>query len=316
MAKLRPRSRNGFQREAVMTGQPPVRHQPPPDSGGAARGVPSDLGPRLVSALVMVALAFATLWAGGQIFVLFWLIATFAVLWEWQRLLACPAYLYRLFVGAGTLALCAAMVTGGYGDWAVLALALGSSAAGLVAWKNGASASQIRWSAAGIFYAGAILVAVLVLRLSLQHGVIAILWLFAIVWGTDICAYFTGRSLGGPKLWPRISPSKTWSGLIGGVLGGAIAGTLIIVGFLPAVKAYWPQMFAFALVLAVASQAGDLFESSLKRRYGVKDSSNLIPGHGGALDRLDGFAIAVVLAALVGLLRGGPVNSAHGLLIW
>ncbi|MCC2096723.1 MAG: phosphatidate cytidylyltransferase, partial [Hyphomicrobiales bacterium] len=139
---------------------------------------------------------------------------------------------------------------------------------------------------------------------------------FAIVWGTDMFAYFVGRSVGGPKLWARVSPSKTWSGFIGGVLGGAVAGTVLIVLWLPATRAHWPGLFAFALLLAVLSQGGDLFESSLKRRYGIKDSSNLIPGHGGVLDRLDGFTVAVVCAALVGALRGGQINVAHGLFVW
>jgi phosphatidate cytidylyltransferase len=299
-----------------MTRHPPVSTQPSTGKTPSSATARSDLAPRVASAIVLVALAFATLWAGGQIFVLFWLIASFAVLWEWQRLLGAPGYVSRLLAGAGTLALCAALVTGGYGDWAIALLALGSAASGALAWQKGATSSQIKWIMCGVFYAGSLLIAVLILRLSVRHGIEAILWLFAIVWGTDILAYFSGRSIGGPKLLPSVSPSKTWSGLIGGVLGGAIAGTVLLCVALPAARTQWPWMFLFAVVLALVSQGGDLFESSLKRRYGVKDSSALIPGHGGAMDRLDGFTAAAVLAALIGLLHGGPVNSAYGLLIW
>ncbi len=258
----------------------------------------------------MIILALGTAWAGGQVFILFWLLAGFAVHWEWQRLLNIPAYSPRLFVGAGALAVVAAMASGGLAIYAVMAIA----AFAIVMAFIGRAAPV--WSGAGMLYAGALLISVLVLRMSLQHGLIAILWLFAIVWGTDILAYFSGRSIGGPKLWPRVSPSKTWSGFIGGVTGGAAAGTLLLLTLLPSTRAHPGKLIAMALVLAMISQGGDLFESAVKRRYGVKDSSNLIPGHGGAMDRLDGFAAAAICAALLGALRGGPVNVAGGLFSW
>ncbi len=168
-----------------------------------------------------------------------------------------------------------------------------------------------RWQASGMFYAGGLIVSVLVLRLSDSYGLVAILALFAIVWGADIGAYFTGRALGGPKLAPRISPNKTWSGFAGGITTGIIAGLLVLrIAGLPLSLA----LAALCGVLALVSVAGDLFESHMKRRFGVKDSGHLIPGHGGFMDRLDAFLFAAILAAGIGLWRGGLQNAAGGLL--
>jgi phosphatidate cytidylyltransferase len=134
-----------------------------------------------------------------------------------------------------------------------------------------------------------------------------------VVWGTDIGGYFAGRAFGGPKLAPAISPKKTWSGAIGGTVVAITAAIAVA------------QMFAIrnpvmvgivALVLSAASQCGDLFESWLKRRFDAKDASGLIPGHGGVMDRLDGFIFAVTAAALIGVTRGGFDNPAAGLLVW
>jgi phosphatidate cytidylyltransferase len=151
------------------------------------------------------------------------------------------------------------------------------------------------------------------LRRDATLGFAAIVFLFAVVWLTDITAYFCGRALGGPKLMPQVSPNKTWSGAIGGVAGALIGGTSVAwyagIGNLAAVA-------AVALALSVASQAGDLFESALKRRFDAKDASGLIPGHGGVMDRVDGFVFAVTVAVLIGLARGGIDAPAHGLLVW
>ena len=136
---------------------------------------------------------------------------------------------------------------------------------------------------------------------------------FAVVWGSDILAYFVGRAVGGPKLMPRVSPSKTWSGAAGGTLASVVFGVLVAklggIGDLGAVA-------LIALLLSVISQAGDLIESALKRHFHVKDSSGLLPGHGGLMDRLDGYLTAVVAAALIGLARGGFDAPARGLLVW
>ena len=133
------------------------------------------------------------------------------------------------------------------------------------------------------------------------------------VWATDIAAYFVGRAVGGPKLAPRLSPNKTWSGSIGGLAGAVLAAVLVVQfsgvgGFLSA--------SLVAIALSIVAQIGDLFESAIKRRFGAKDAGTLIPGHGGLMDRLDGFVAAAVLACLIGLAHGGIDAPARGLLIW
>jgi len=139
------------------------------------------------------------------------------------------------------------------------------------------------------------------------------LFVFAIVWVTDIAAYFTGRAIGGPKLWPAVSPKKTWSGAIGGTLGGIAAGLLVakMAGLVVA-----PMMVLVALGLSIVAQGGDLLESAIKRHFGAKDASQLIPGHGGLMDRLDGFLTAAAAAVMLGLLRGGLEGPSRGLLVW
>lgn len=174
-------------------------------------------------------------------------------------------------------------------------------------------ADFLLWMIAGLLYAGVIALAPVILRRDPALGFIAIVFLFAVVWVTDIAAYFAGRALGGPKLWVAVSPNKTWSGALGGALGGVIAALLVVkvAGLVIA-----PMLVLVALALSIASQAGDLLESALKRRFGAKDASALIPGHGGLMDRLDGFLTAVLAAVMVGLLREGFDGSARGLLVW
>lgn len=169
------------------------------------------------------------------------------------------------------------------------------------------------WMLAGLVYADILLLGPVALRRDAEFGFAAILFLFAVVWITDIAAYFTGRALGGPKLWPAVSPKKTWSGAIGGMVGAVAAGLLVLwlMGL-----AVGPMLVLVAAVLSAISQAGDLLESSIKRHFGAKDASHLIPGHGGLMDRLDGFLTAVLAAVMVGLLRGGLDGPARGLIVW
>jgi phosphatidate cytidylyltransferase len=171
----------------------------------------------------------------------------------------------------------------------------------------------IDWLAGGVAYAGVLLFAPLILRRDPAFGLTAILFLFAIVWATDIVAYFVGRTIGGRKLWPAVSPKKTWAGALGGTLGGIAAGLLTVKLMGLSVT---PMLVLVACVLSMAAQGGDLIESAIKRYFGAKDASQLIPGHGGLMDRLDGFLTAVAAAVMVGLLRGGLDGPARGLLIW
>jgi phosphatidate cytidylyltransferase len=168
------------------------------------------------------------------------------------------------------------------------------------------------WMAAGMIYAAILAIAPILLRSDTDYGLPAILFLFAVVWTTDIAAYFVGRSLGGPKLWPAISPNKTWSGALGGTIA-AIGAAVVF-----ASQAMIPSGPAavLAAVLSILAQGGDLFESHLKRHFGVKDSSHIIPGHGGVMDRIDGFIVAACVAGILGLVRGGLDHPARGMLLW
>jgi phosphatidate cytidylyltransferase len=186
-------------------------------------------------------------------------------------------------------------------------------AAGAVLWEWLKLVSGGGWIATGIFYAGALLAAPLILRNDPGLGFLAMILLFAIVWTTDIFGYFAGRAFGGPKLMPAVSPKKTWSGALAGTLGAMIVAVLVASAFghfnLVAIA-------ALALMLSVVSQLGDLLESWIKRHFGAKDASQLIPGHGCVMDRLDGFWAAALVACLVGLLRGGFDGATRGLLLW
>ena len=280
-------------------------------AAGRGPGILADIGPRVASGVVMIALALGALWLGGDWFVMFWLACGLAILWEWENMVAAPSALARVALGGATLVVVAALARQQALDMAFPLLLAGC---GGLAWLAGPG--KRLWGASGLVYAASLVVSVTALRLSLFDGLEAILWLFAVVWGTDIMAYFGGRTLGGPKLWPRVSPKKTWSGFLTGVASGALLG----VGAVALVHATPPQnlgaLLLMGLATAVVSQGGDFFESAVKRHFDVKDSSQLIPGHGGFMDRLDGFVFAAVFAALVGALRQGPGTIAIGVLRW
>jgi phosphatidate cytidylyltransferase len=185
-------------------------------------------------------------------------------------------------------------------------------AAGLVflEWAR-VSAYRPEWLIAGVVYAGAFLAAMILLRDS-PLGREAILWIFALVWATDSAAYFGGRAIGGPKLWPKVSPGKTWSGAIVGTIAGVIAGLAILAALSVPLH---PMHAVLGLVIVIAAQLGDLLESAIKRRFHVKDTSQLIPGHGGVMDRCDSLVAAAVVALVLGAIRFVH-TPAQGLLAW
>jgi phosphatidate cytidylyltransferase len=268
----------------------------------------SELALRVASALVLVPLAIATAYIGGWAFAVFWGAAALGVFWEWIVLVAGADHRAALAAGATSILLALVLAAGGYQLAALVAVAAGMLAAAVLG-----PAGHRLWSAGGVPYAGAIGIAPVVLRADHEDGFLAVIFLFAVVWATDIIAYFVGRALGGPKLMPRVSPKKTWSGALGGTLAAALAAVAVAkLGGLGG----WHAIAVLAVILSVMAQGGDLFESFLKRRFGAKDSSHLIPGHGGLMDRLDGFVAAGVVAALVGLARGGLDAPARGLLVW
>lgn len=268
----------------------------------------SDLPARTAAALVLMAAALGTVWVGGYWFGFFWLAAAIVVHWEWQNLIGGPNLRSRLLCGTAGLAVAAPLAINDAFLQALAALLAGAAGAAVA---TGPRPAFRLMPGAGVLYAGAMLVSVCLLRASWPYGLSAVLWLFAVVWGADVMAYFGGRLIGGAKLWPRVSPAKTWSGFGVGVLCGAGAGLL-----LRDATSSLALLFAFGLVTAAVSQGGDLFESFLKRRFGVKDSGHLIPGHGGLMDRLDGFIAAAVFVALAGAARYGIPDIAAGVFQW
>ena len=267
----------------------------------------SELGKRIASGIVMAALAIGVVMLGGWPFALFWAAAALGVFWEWSTIVTGGAAAVR---AAGAAALIIAALAAGAGQLYAAVLVLAAAAAGVA---GVCAPSRRLWGAAGIAYAGAVLIAPVALRRDPESGLVVILFLFSVVWTTDILGYFIGRAIGGAKLAPHVSPKKTWSGACGGTLGALAAGVAIV--YIAGNAALVPAA-CIALVLSIVSQAGDLFESAVKRRFGVKDASHVIPGHGGLMDRLDGFIAAASVAALIGLMRGGPDAAARGLLLW
>jgi phosphatidate cytidylyltransferase len=263
--------------------------------------------------MVLAPLAIGAAAIGGMPFLLLCALAAIGIWWEWASLSAGEAARRDaagrlLTVGGGSLAAAAIFLAAGWLGTALAFIAGGTALVAALSWPQ-----HRGWVGAGVAYAGVMLVAPVLLRADPSYGFIAILFLFATVWTTDILAYFAGRAIGGPKLAPRLSPNKTWSGATAGAAGAVVAAATV------AVMAGLGAVAVVALVgagLSVASQAGDLFESAVKRLYGAKDAGTLIPGHGGLMDRLDGFVAAALVAAALGLLRTGAEAPARGLLVW
>jgi phosphatidate cytidylyltransferase len=280
----------------------------PGETGGRAPGAASNLMLRIVSAMVLAPLALGTAYLGGWPFALFWGVAGVAVLWEWIALVAGPGH-KLMFSSCGSAIAVAALVAWRHHPiTAILLVGLGALAATIFA-----PSERRVWITAGIGYAGMMLLAPMLLRADQDYGMLAMVLLFAIVWTTDVLGYFAGRAFGGPKLCPAISPKKTWSGAIAGALGAMVVAVTVahFFGLFNLVA-----LALVALLLSVLAQLGDLLESSVKRRFGAKDASHLIPGHGGVMDRLDGFWAAALAGCLIGLLRGGFDGAARGLLVW
>ncbi|MDI4663811.1 phosphatidate cytidylyltransferase [Xanthobacter autotrophicus] len=267
----------------------------------------ADLKHRTLSALVLVPVVLLAAWLGGIPFAILWVLAGGAILYEWATLARLDNQPLFLGIGAITLIGGGGLALSDAPVYAFSAAALGAAAAAL------AVPRQSGWAMSGLLVAASACLPVVVLRGTTPLGLIAVLFLCAVVWATDIFAYFTGRALGGPKLWPRVSPNKTWSGAIGGTLAGMAAG--LLVAAIPGGASSLLPVAGLALVLSIVSQAGDLAESAIKRLFGVKDASRLIPGHGGLLDRLDGFAAASLAAVVVALARSAS-DPAAGLLLW
>ncbi|MCK3777679.1 phosphatidate cytidylyltransferase [Ensifer sesbaniae] len=257
----------------------------------------TELKLRIASGVVLAAVALAATWFGGLAFQFLSVLIALLVYYEWSTI---TGLVERDFQGNAfgwlSMAVIAGLVVTGYIGYSLPFLAFGIGAALL--WVLVQKTSW--WLPGGIAYAGLTGISLAALRGADDLGLIATLFVFAVVWATDIFAYFTGRAIGGPKLAPRISPGKTWSGAVGGTICGILAGIAVFMAYFSLQDLRMPII---ALVLSVASQVGDLFESFIKRRFGVKDSSRLIPGHGGVMDRVDGLIFACIAALILVMIQ-------------
>jgi len=257
---------------------------------------------RIISALILAPLTLAAVYFGGCTFAMLVAVATTAALWEWLQLIDPKTPKHIALFACGSLVLLVSMAGQAPVADAVLLGGILFIVLYILAYRHNKKCAL--WSAFGIPYIAGSGFALVYLRALPDHGAALVYYVLAVVWGTDIGAYVAGRLIGGPKLAPKISPKKTWAGLFGGMALAALLGYSVAVGF----GSTQPALgVAIALMLAVVAQGGDLFKSSFKRKAGVKDSSQLIPGHGGVLDRIDGLIFAViVLVLLIGVSQVQP----------
>jgi phosphatidate cytidylyltransferase len=279
--------------------------------GKAAPAAPADadsrnLSTRIIAAAVLIPLAIACAYAGGFLWTALVTLTAIGLYVEWLMVVGVAAERRVLVSGVAALSIAGISLAFGRIDAALIVLGLGLVAVAVI------TPAQRNWSALGFLYAAVAEIASVLLRLDAINGFVALIFVLVVVWVTDSGGYFAGRGIGGPKLWPRVSPKKTWAGAIGGFVASLAVGGMFAA--LQLGKAGPLLMISGAL--SVVSQLGDLFESAVKRRFGVKDSSQIIPGHGGLLDRLDGFVAAVAIAALFGFVRGGADGVGRGLMVW
>jgi len=261
---------------------------------------------RIIAALVLAPIAVAIAYAGGWLWTVLATVVTIGLYLEWLAIVGAARQMRVVAPGVVGLAIAGCCLAFGRIDAALVPLALGLAGVALF------SPERRGWNTTGFAYAAAAQMASVLVRLDQLWGFVALILIFLVVWVTDIGGYFAGRGIGGPKLWPRVSPNKTWAGAV----GGFAASLVVAAGFALFGLGRAGPLLVLGAALSIVSQLGDLFESAVKRRFGVKDSSQIIPGHGGLLDRLDGFVAAVVLAAIFGFLRGGVDGVGRGLMVW
>lgn len=260
-------------------------------------GAFSDLLPRTIAGLVLGVVTLAAAWFGGLWFAVLMALAAGAMIWELRRMVDAPsggaAWLVIVLTAAAVVVTELSLLRFG------LLTILGAVLAAI--WLDGRKRG---WTVPAIAWIGISMACVDALRADPSYGFEAVLWLFLTVIATDVGGYFGGRVVGGPKLWPRVSPKKTWAGLVTGMACAAIAGSLF---------ARWTtgtfagEVMIVSALIAVVSQGGDLLESVVKRRFDAKDASRLIPGHGGVLDRLDGLMAAALVCGAITFARGKSI---------
>lgn len=267
-------------------------------------GFPSDLKIRALSALVLAPIVLGAVWLGDLPFLLMIAVAIILMACEWARLTCAPNwYIEGCILAVSGLAAAQLIVQSGETSGVLqISLVCVTILAGmsLIGFMGRVRGEQLRWRLLGVPYISLGPASLVWLREQENVGLTLILWLLLVIWAMDIGAYFAGRAIGGPKLAPRVSPNKTWAGLIGGMTSAAIVG-----GAVASVSGFRPVLLlaVVSALLGAWSQAGDIAESYVKRHFGVKDMSNLIPGHGGILDRLDGllFAAPAMVPIVIGL---------------
>ncbi|MGY4289399.1 phosphatidate cytidylyltransferase [Bradyrhizobium sp. LM2.7] len=276
-----------------------------PDAAPAGAAPASNLVMRVLAAIVLAPLAIALAYAGGWLWAFLVTLVSIGLFAEWL-----------MVVGAGSAALtaCGTIVLAIMGFCIAFGALKTAVITGLVGGAIVAAVARGKfvWAASGFAYASAALLASILVRQDPVHGFAALMFVLLVVWATDIGGYFAGRGIGGPKLWPRVSPKKTWAG----AFGGFAASLAVAAGFAACGLGKAIPLLLLSAILSVVSQAGDLFESAVKRRFDVKDSSHLIPGHGGLMDRLDGFVVAILVAWIIGFLRHGVHSAGSGLMVW
>jgi phosphatidate cytidylyltransferase len=322
--------------------QPPAHPQTPPGSkpatGQSEPKAASELTKRVISGILLVVAALlAAFWGDRSIhgltylrpFSIFWYIAGIAVFYEWLNVIGCSRKKAIFAFGAvllaypallqihngpplqGTIFLEDAMNRMREPMPQFLSAAnviVGLSAGALTFLALRESGKTRLWMLFGLLYAGLLIITVPYIRNSADAGLVFILWLFGVVWATDIGAYFTGISFGGPKLWPRVSPKKTWSGFFGGLFFGTLTGVVVLqlavfygVSRIPGsiLADHIGSLVLYSLAGAFCCEIGDLAESAFKRYFNVKDSGRIIPGHGGVMDRVDGLWATALLFSIL-----------------
>jgi len=265
----------------------------------ATAGAFAGLGTRALVGAGLAVLAIAATVRGGLAFLLLVAAGALLVLREWAAIHSLGRG--QLLVGLALLGLACLLAHLGRAPEALLLLAVGAGVAAIFALTFAGRARGFLFT--GLLYAGLPAVALLWLR-GEDKGAALVLWVMGIVWATDVAAYFAGRAIGGPRLAPRLSPKKTWAGLAGGVLAAALAS--LAWGQALGWGAPLPALALAGAGLALLAQAGDLYESWLKRRVGLKDSGRLLPGHGGLMDRVDGLVPVSAVAGFLVAAFGSP----------
>ncbi len=280
---------------AASPSEPPIRES---DS--------RNLTMRIAAAAVLVPVAVAIAYAGGWLWVTLVTLAAIGLFVEWLGIVGLAGVTRAIAPGIAALVISGICLASGRLDAALVVLGVGLVTVAAVV------PEQRNWAVAGFLYAAAAEVASALVRLDPDKGFAALMFVLLIVWLTDSGGYFAGRGIGGPKLWPRVSPKKTWAG----ALGGLAASLAVAAGFAAFDLGRIGPLLLLSGMLSAVSQLGDLFESAVKRRFGVKDSSHIIPGHGGLMDRLDGFVAAILVATIFGFSRAGADGVGRGLMVW